>query len=205
VRLAPAPPWSSVLPPGAGNEEPKKALKPDDEGPKKGEERTVRQAGVVQWQLHATTVRRDDDGDVASIAAIEQTQRGLPNEPGRPGRFAQSTGRSVNVQPPGPHRTIGTERCSKLQATDQTSGDRRSPGGLAATPGPVELAPAVPCLEHDGSAGDCRDHQEDPEGLSLQQPSHLLQSQRTPAPMVRAMEATIAMTQVKRARIAFTM
>ena len=82
VRLALVPPRSSVLPPGAGNEEPDKALKADKKGAKKGEERPVRQAGVVQRQLDAATVRRDDDGDVASIAAIEQTQRGLPNEPG---------------------------------------------------------------------------------------------------------------------------
>ena len=80
MRLAPVPPCSSVLPPGAGNEEPEKALKADEERAKKGEERTVRQTGVVQWQLDAATVRRDDDGDVASIAAIEQTQAGLPNE-----------------------------------------------------------------------------------------------------------------------------
>lgn len=36
--LAPVPPRSSVLPPGAGNEEPKKALKADDEGAQKTEE-----------------------------------------------------------------------------------------------------------------------------------------------------------------------
>jgi hypothetical protein len=36
--LAPVPPRTSVLPPGAGNEEPEKALKPDDERVKKAEE-----------------------------------------------------------------------------------------------------------------------------------------------------------------------
>jgi hypothetical protein len=46
---------------------------------------------------------------VASIATIEQTQRGLPNEPGRPGRFAQSTGRSVNVQPLDPDPALGRD------------------------------------------------------------------------------------------------
>src|SRR4051812_19276670 len=78
-RLAAVPPVASVLPPGAGNEEPKKALKADDEGAKKPEERSVRQTGVVQGHLDAAAVRRDHDGDMAAIPAIEQTQRGLPH------------------------------------------------------------------------------------------------------------------------------
>ena len=78
-RLAPDPPCPSVLPPGAGNEEAKKAVKTDEQRAKEAEERSVLEAGVVQWHLDAATVRRDDDGDVASILAIEQTQGGLPN------------------------------------------------------------------------------------------------------------------------------
>ena len=77
-RLAPVPPRSSVLPPGAGNEEPKKALKTDDEGAKETEERAVRQTGVVQGHLDTPTIRANRDGDVASIAAIEQTQGWSP-------------------------------------------------------------------------------------------------------------------------------
>ena len=79
ARLAPVPPRSSVLPPGAGNEEAKKALKTDKERAKKIEERYVRQTGSFSGHLDAPAVRRDDDGDVAAIASIEQTQGGLPN------------------------------------------------------------------------------------------------------------------------------
>ena len=107
-RLAPVPPIASVLPPGAGNEESKKALKTDDERAKKTEERAVRKTGVVQGHLDTPTIRANRDGDVASIATIEQTQGGLQNVPGGPGRFAQSTRRWVFAQPPGPHRTVGT-------------------------------------------------------------------------------------------------
>ena len=79
-RLAPDPPCPSVLPPGAGNEEAKKAVKTDEQRAKKGEERTVLEAGIVQGHLHTATVRRDDDGDVASISAMEQAQSDLPND-----------------------------------------------------------------------------------------------------------------------------
>ena len=78
-RLAPDPPCSSVLPPGAGNEEAKKAVKTDEKRAKETEERTVLESGVIQRHLDASTVRRHDDGDVASIPAIEQTQTVLPN------------------------------------------------------------------------------------------------------------------------------
>jgi len=78
MRLAPVPPRSSVLPPGAGNEEAKKALKADDEGAKKTEDRTVRQTCVVQGHLDTPTIRTNRDGDVASIATIEQTQEWSP-------------------------------------------------------------------------------------------------------------------------------
>jgi hypothetical protein len=98
-RLAPVPPIASVLPPGAGNEEPKKALKPDDERAKKTEERAVRKTGVVHGHLDTPAIRANRDGDVASIATIEQTQGGLQNVPGGPGRFAQSTRRLVFAQP----------------------------------------------------------------------------------------------------------
>ena len=76
--LASVPPRSSVLPPGAGNEEAKKALKADDEGAKKTEDRTVRQTCVVQGHLDTPTIRTNRDGDVASIATIEQTQDWSP-------------------------------------------------------------------------------------------------------------------------------
>ena len=86
VALAPVPPRSSVLPPGAGNEEPKKALKTDEERAKKTEERAVRQTGVVQGHLDTPTIRANGDGDVASIATIEQTQGWSPERsPADPG------------------------------------------------------------------------------------------------------------------------
>jgi hypothetical protein len=81
-RLASVPPVASVLPPGAGNEEPKKALETDDERAKETEERTVRETGVVEGHLDTATVRANRDGDVASIASVEQTQDHLPNVPG---------------------------------------------------------------------------------------------------------------------------
>jgi hypothetical protein len=79
-RLAPDPPCPSVLPPGAGNEEPKKAVKTDEQRAKKGEERTVLETGVVQRHLHTATIRPDDDGDVPSISAMKQAQFDLPND-----------------------------------------------------------------------------------------------------------------------------
>jgi len=84
-RLAPVPPSSSVLPPGAGNEEAKKALKTDDERAKKTEERAVRQTGVVQGHLDTPAIAADRDRHVAPIAAIEQTQGRLPSGPVDPG------------------------------------------------------------------------------------------------------------------------
>jgi hypothetical protein len=78
-RLAPDPPCPSVLPPGAGNEEAKKAVKTDEKRANETEERAILEPGVVHRQLDAPTVRRDDDGDMTAIPAIEQTQAGLQN------------------------------------------------------------------------------------------------------------------------------
>jgi len=101
--LAPVPPCPSVLPPGAGNEEAEEAVDTGKERAKKTEERYVLKTRVAEGQLNPPAIRRDDDSDVAAIAAVEQTQRGLPNVTRRSGRFAQSTGDSVFAQPPGPH------------------------------------------------------------------------------------------------------
>jgi hypothetical protein len=76
VRLALGPPRSSVLPPGAGNE-PKKAIKPRKRA-KKIEEGYVVETGLPDRQVHAPSVRRDHDGDLATILSIETTQCGLP-------------------------------------------------------------------------------------------------------------------------------
>jgi hypothetical protein len=71
------PPRSSVLPPGAGNEEPDKALKAGKEGAKKVERRSTKEAGLIEGHRHASTVARDDDGDGATVAALKVTQCGL--------------------------------------------------------------------------------------------------------------------------------
>ena len=68
------PPRPSVLPPGAGNEESKKVLKADEQRAKKSEERYVGETVGVEGHLHAATVARDDDGDVASIPIPEPAQ-----------------------------------------------------------------------------------------------------------------------------------
>ena len=139
---------------------------------------------VVQWHLDAPAIRRHDDGDVAAIPAIEQTQRRSPERrPGRPGRFAQSTRRSVIVQPPGPHACTPHEASRRtIAAVDQasrgtrTSRDRRSPDGLVRPVARVQsgssLLPALPGLEDEGRAGERREDHEHPEGLSLQHASH---------------------------------
>ena len=71
MRLAPVPPRSSVLPPGAGNEEAKKAVKTGEKRAKKTEERYVLKTGAVQRNLDTPTVARDRDGNVTVIPAAE--------------------------------------------------------------------------------------------------------------------------------------
>jgi hypothetical protein len=90
LRLAPVPPRSSVLPPGAGNEEAEKAVKTGKERAKKTEERYVFETGAVQGNLDAPTVTRHRDGDVAAIPAIEQTQRGLHKNITQPTRAVRA-------------------------------------------------------------------------------------------------------------------
>jgi hypothetical protein len=75
-RLAPVPPSSSVLPPGAGNKA-EKAIQPKEERAKNSEERYVVEQWVVQGHLDAAAVASHGDGDSASILTIKQTQCGL--------------------------------------------------------------------------------------------------------------------------------
>jgi hypothetical protein len=77
MRLAPVPPRSSVLPPGAGNEEAEKAVKTGKERAKKTEQRYVVETGAVHRNLDVPAVARHDDGDSAAVLAVEQTQHGL--------------------------------------------------------------------------------------------------------------------------------
>jgi hypothetical protein len=73
LALVPA----SSLPPGAGNEY-EYVLNADLYGAKKTEEGYVDNAEVFRRNLHATTIRPNEDGDVAAVPAVEQTQRGSP-------------------------------------------------------------------------------------------------------------------------------
>jgi hypothetical protein len=96
MRLAPVPPRSSVLPPGAGNEEAEKAVKTGKERAKKTEERYVVETGAVQRNLDTPTVARDRDGNVTGVPAIEQTQRGLHKHPTQPTRAVRAVYESMN-------------------------------------------------------------------------------------------------------------
>jgi hypothetical protein len=68
---------SSILPPGAGNEY-EDALNAKLERAENSEERYVDQAEVLGRHLHMRTIRPHEDGNVAAIPAIEQTQPGSP-------------------------------------------------------------------------------------------------------------------------------
>jgi hypothetical protein len=68
---------ASSLPPGAGNEY-EYALNAELERAKQTKEGYVDQAQVLHRNLHATTIRPDQDGDVAAVPTVEQTQPGSP-------------------------------------------------------------------------------------------------------------------------------
>ncbi len=68
------PPRSSVLPPGAGNEEAKKAVKPGKERAKQVEKGYVPGGQVAQGDGHAAAIGRHDDGDGAVVAILEEAQ-----------------------------------------------------------------------------------------------------------------------------------
>jgi hypothetical protein len=72
--VALAPPCTSVSP-GAGNE-PKKAIKPR-KGEEKVEERYTGQAGGIDRDMDAPTIRRHDDGDCTVLSPVEPAQWGL--------------------------------------------------------------------------------------------------------------------------------
>ena len=74
ASVASVPPRSSVLPPGAGNEEAKKALKAGQERAKKVEEGYALGLEVAQGHVDAASIRRHDDGDAAAVATLEEVQ-----------------------------------------------------------------------------------------------------------------------------------
>jgi hypothetical protein len=68
------PPRTSVLPPGAGNEEANEALKAGQERAKKIERGYALGLQVAKGHGDAPAVRRDDDGDSAAIPTLEEVQ-----------------------------------------------------------------------------------------------------------------------------------
>jgi hypothetical protein len=75
--VAPVPPSSSVLPPGAGNKA-NKAFQPKKERAKDPEQRRVDQAVIRQRHLDMAAIARHDDGDSAAVPTLELAQFGLP-------------------------------------------------------------------------------------------------------------------------------
>ena len=69
--VAPVPPRSSVPPPGARNEEAKKALKAEQERANKVEGGYA-ELEVTSGHEHAAAIRRDDDGDSAAVPVLEE-------------------------------------------------------------------------------------------------------------------------------------
>ena len=74
ASVALVPPRSSVLPPGAGNEEPKKAVKAGKERANKVEERYVLGFEVAQGHGDAAPIGRHDDGDALPAVTLEEVQ-----------------------------------------------------------------------------------------------------------------------------------
>jgi hypothetical protein len=68
---APVPPRSSVLPPGAGNEEAKKVLKTKQERANKVEGGYA-ELKITSGHGHTATIARHDDGDSAAIPVLEE-------------------------------------------------------------------------------------------------------------------------------------
>ena len=216
--LASVPPSASVLPPGAGNEEPKKALKADDERAKKTEEGTVRQTRVVQGHLDTPAIRANRDCHVASIAAIEQTQGWSP-ERTRKIRAVRAVYEALDDHAttrtaPDPGCNLSPSipvRRGRRSRSGRSSPDTKRPPVARRSPAPRHS----PVESHStSSAAPPREPRpswqarKGPEGPGRPEPSACEPSdqyQRRPAPSVRASDARSVSTPVKRARFAFTM
>ena len=74
ASVATVPPRSSVLPPGAGNEEAKEALKAGQERANKVEGGYALGLEVAQGHVDAASIRRHDDGDAAAVATLGEVQ-----------------------------------------------------------------------------------------------------------------------------------
>ena len=100
ASVASVPPRSSVLPPGAGNEEAKKALKAGKERAKKIEGGYALGLQVAQGHVDAAAVGRHDDGDAAAAATLEEVQA-TRLQSARPATGPRSVAAHVRaVQPP---------------------------------------------------------------------------------------------------------
>ena len=74
ASVALVPPRSSVLPPGAGNEEAKKAVKAGKKRAELIEKGYVAGREIADRDGHAAAIGRHDDGDGAAMAILEQAQ-----------------------------------------------------------------------------------------------------------------------------------
>jgi len=175
-RLAPDPPCSSVLPPGAGNEEPEKAVKTDEKRAKEAEDRSVLETGVVQRHLDTPTVCRDDDGDVAAVPTVEQTQLGLPNAARRSRAVPAVYGALCD------RATTPAGAAAIRPAPPDGAGNRETAGVPAVSQFPPSiplmegLPPALSRLENESGTGQSGNGEKDSEGLRLQHASHLVSS-----------------------------
>ncbi len=90
ASVALVPPRSSVLPPGAGNEEAKKAVKAGKKRAELIEQGYVTGREIAERDGHAAAIGRHDDGDGAAMTILEQAQATHSQWPAS-GGFAQSS------------------------------------------------------------------------------------------------------------------
>ena len=131
-----------------------------------------------------------------SEGAAVARRTGVAHEVGLPGGCIARCAARLSVTRFTPRPSPITNGPSRIDGPFSSTGAAYAPRSL----------PAVTRLEHDGRAGHDSESGEDPEGLKLDEVLHRQshQSHRMPAPRVRAMDATSARTQVKRARFVFT-
>jgi hypothetical protein len=131
ASVALVPPCPSVLPPGARNEEAKKALKAGKKRAKKIEERYVVGLEVAQGHVDTSSICRHDDGDAAAAATLEEVQatRLLYTRWWRGSRSLAPV--SVRAQPPRPQPSVPAPLHRRphavVGATRLRAGDRRRP------------------------------------------------------------------------------
>ena len=119
------PPRSSVLPPGAGNEEAKKAVKAGKKRAKLIEEGYVPGAQVADGHGDAATIARHDDGDVLAIS--EEAQTTDSHWPAG-GGFAQS---KRPRRRRATHPATGPSSRSAIAAASPDRGENEETAGLA--------------------------------------------------------------------------